>query len=179
MTLSPRRLPADEPPGPPEPLDLGDADESIDLMLQWFAAYGDTYRVFSPGRDSWTWVVHHPDDVKRVLVTNHRNYTKGVGMDRVRLLLGNGLITSEGEFWRRQRRMMQPAFHRKVIERFAGVIDELNAAMFDRWAAAAERGESVNLTQGMSELALDVVLHSIFSEDLEPPGHGPERQARS
>lgn len=166
MTLSPRRLPADEPPGPPEPLDLGDADDSIDLMLNWFAAYGDTYRVFSPGRDSWTWVVHHPDDVKRVMVTNHRNYTKGVGMDRVRLLLGNGLITSEGEFWRRQRRMMQPAFHRKVIERFAGVIDELNAAMFDLWAAAAKRGESVNLTQGMSELALDVVLHSIFSEDL-------------
>ena len=122
--------------------------------------------MFSPGRNSWTWVVHHPDDVKRVMVTNHRNYTKGVGMDRVRLLLGNGLITSEGEFWRRQRRMMQPAFHRKVIERFAGVIDELNAAMLDRWAAAAERGEPVNLTQGMSELALDVVLHSIFSEDL-------------
>ena len=166
MTLSPRRLPSDEPPGPPEPLDLGDADDSIDLMLEWFAAHGDTYRVFAPGRDSWTWVVHHPDDVKRVMVTNHRNYTKGVGMDRVRLLLGNGLITSEGEFWRRQRRMMQPAFHRKVIERFAGVIDELNAAMFDRWSAAAERSEPVNLTQGMSELALDVVLHSIFSEDL-------------
>lgn len=166
MNVSPCRLPSDEPPGPAEPLDLGDADDSIDLMLQWFAAHGDTYRVFSPGRDSWTWVVHHPDDVKRVMVTNHRNYTKGVGMDRVRLLLGNGLITSEGEFWRRQRRMMQPAFHRKVIGRFAGVIDELNAAVFDRWSAAAERGEPVNLTQGMSELALDVVLHSIFSEDL-------------
>ncbi len=166
MNVSPCRLPSEEPPGPAEPLDLGDADDSIDRMLQWFAAHGDTYRVFSPGRDSWTWVVHHPDDVKRVMVTNHRNYTKGVGMDRVRLLLGNGLITSEGEFWRRQRRMMQPAFHRKVIERFAGVIDELNTAMFDRWAAAAERGEPVNLTQGMSELALDVVLHSIFSEDL-------------
>jgi enediyne biosynthesis protein E7 len=166
MTLSPRRLPSDEPPGPPLPLDLGDADHSIDLMLEWFAAHGDTYRVFSPGRNSWTWVIHDPDDVKRVMVTNHRNYTKGVGMDRVRLLLGNGLITSEGEFWRRQRRMMQPAFHRKVIERFAGVIDELNAAMFDRWSAAAERSERVNLTQGMSELALDVVLHSIFSEDL-------------
>jgi cytochrome P450 len=166
MTLSPRRLPADEPPGPPEPLDLGDADNSNDLMTQWFAAHGDTYRVFSPGRNSWTWVVHHPDDVKRVMVTNHRNYSKGAGMDRVRLLLGNGLITSEGEFWRRQRRMMQPAFHRKVIERFASVIHQLNEALLDRWATAATRGEPVNLTQATSELALDVVLHSIFSEDL-------------
>ena len=51
MTLSPRRLPADEPPGPPEPLDLGDADNTIDLMPEWFAEYGDTYRVFSPGRN--------------------------------------------------------------------------------------------------------------------------------
>ena len=166
MTLSPRRLPSDDPPGPTVSLDLGETDDSIDRMLQWFAAHGDTYRVYSPGRDSWTWVVHHPDDVKRVLVTNHRNYTKGVGTDRLRLLLGNGLITSDGEFWRRQRRMMQPAFHRKVIERFARVIHELNGALLERWDTAAERREYVNLTQGMSELALDVVLHSIFSEDL-------------
>jgi cytochrome P450 len=166
MTLSPRRFPTGDPPGPPDALDLGDADETIDVMLKWFAEHGDTYRVFSPGRNSWTWVIHHPDDVKRVLVTNHRNFTKGVGMDRVRLLLGNGLITSEGEFWRRQRRMMQPAFHRKVIERFTGLIHRLNEALFDGWTAAAARGEAVNLTQSMSELALAVVLQSIFSDDL-------------
>jgi cytochrome P450 len=167
MTLSHRRLPADEPPGPTEALDLGDAGDSIERMLQWFAAHGDTYRVFSPGRSSWTWVVHHPDDVKRVLVTNHRNYTKGVGIDRVRLLLGNGIMTSEGEFWRGQRRMMQPAFHRRLIERFAAVVRRLNGVMLDRWARCAERGEAVNLTRSVSELALEVVLDSIFSEDLD------------
>ncbi len=109
-------------PAPPHPdlqHDLGSTDESIGLMTRWFHELGDTYRVYAPGRQSWTWVIHHPDDVKRVLVTNHRNYTKGVGLDRVKLLLGNGIMTSEGEFWRRQRRMMQPAFHRKVIGQFA------------------------------------------------------------
>jgi len=162
-------MPAGDAPAPPGPAiqhDLGSTDESIELMTRWFHEHGDTYRVFAPGRGSWTWVVHHPDDVKRVLLTNHRNYTKGVGLDRVRLLLGNGIMTSEGEFWRRERRMMQPAFHRKVIEKFAGEIRRLSDALLERWAAAAERNDPVNLTESMSELTLTVVLHAIFSEDL-------------
>jgi enediyne biosynthesis protein E7 len=154
------------PPAPAVQHDLGSTDESIDLMMRWFRELGDTYRVFAPNRNAWVWVIHHPDDVKRVLVTNHRNYTKGVGIDRVRLLLGNGIMTSEGEFWRRQRRMMQPAFHRKVIEKFAGVIRSLSMDMLDRWDAAAVRGEPVNITDSMSELTLTVVLQAIFSEDL-------------
>ena len=166
MTRSARRHPA-EPPGPAEPHDLGTTDGCIDLMCQWFAEYGDTYRVFAPSRGSWTWVIHHPDDVRRVLVTNHRNYTKGVGIDRVRLLLGNGIMTSEGAFWRRQRRMMQPAFHRRVVEQFAGVIRALNDEMVRGWEAAAGRGETINVTEATSELSLNVVLHAIFSRDLE------------
>jgi cytochrome P450 len=166
MPLSARRPPPGNPPSIPEPHDLGTTDDSLDRMLEWFGQRGDTYRVFAPARNSWTWVVHHPDDVKRVLVTNHRNYTKGVGIDRVRMLLGNGIMTSEGEFWRRQRRMLQPAFHRRVIQRFAGVIRARNDALFERWAAAAAAGEPVNLTRAMSELALEVILRAIFSDDL-------------
>lgn len=158
--------PPSVPPDPGVQHDVGSTDESIDLMVRWFHELGDTYRVFAPGRNSWTWVIHHPDDVKRVFVTNHRNYTKGVGLDRVKLLLGNGIMTSEGEFWRRQRRMMQPAFHRKVIEKFAAMIRQESAQLVDRWEAATDRGETVNITDSMSEFTLAVVLHSIFSEDL-------------
>ena len=166
MPLSSRRAPQGDPPSIPETHELGTTDDSLDRMLEWFGKYGDTYRVFAPARDSWTWVIHHPDDVKRVLVTNHRNYTKGVGIDRVRMLLGNGIMTSEGEFWRRQRRMLQTAFHRRVIQRFAGVIRDRNEALFERWAASAAAGEPVNLTHAMSELALEIILQAIFSEDL-------------
>lgn len=155
-----------EPPAAPRAHDLGSTDESLDLMARWFSEFGDTYRVFSPSRNAWTWVLHDPDDVKRVLVTNHRNYTKGTGLDRVRLLLGNGIMTSEGEFWRRQRRMMQPAFHRKVIERFAATIVSRNGALLDRWEVAARRDEPINVTLSVSELALGVALDAIFSEDL-------------
>jgi cytochrome P450 len=166
MPASPRRKTAGDPPTVPEAHDLGATDESIGLMQRWFREYGDTYRAFAPGRGAWTWVIHHPDDLKRVLVTNHRNYTKGVGIDRVRLLLGNGIMTSEGEFWRRQRRMMQPTFHRRVVERFAAVVRERNDALIECWTAAADREEPINLMQSMSQLTLEIVLRAIFSEDL-------------
>ena len=81
---------------------------------EYFARYGDVYRVFAPSRGVYDYVINHPDDIKQVLLSNHRNYTKGQGMDRVKILLGNGIMTSEGDFWRRQRRMMQPDFHRRV-----------------------------------------------------------------
>ena len=79
------------------------------------AQLGDAYRVYAPGRRSHTWVFNHPDDVRRILIQNHRNYAKGVGFDRIKILLGNGIIVSEGEFWKRQRRMMQPTFHRRIL----------------------------------------------------------------
>jgi hypothetical protein len=106
------------PPGPAEGYDLGGSEESLARLREYFAVYGDTYRVFAPARGVYNWVINHPDDVKRVLLSNHRNYTKGEGMDRVKILLGNGIMTSEGDFWRRQRRMIQPAFHRRILDRF-------------------------------------------------------------
>jgi cytochrome P450 len=157
-------------PLPPESelqFDVGSTDDSLDRMRELFERHGDLYRVYAPGRKSHTWVINHPDDVKRVLVSNHRNYTKGIGLDRVKILLGNGLMTSEGEFWRRQRYMMQPSFHRRVVTEFALIIAEANARLLERWDARASSGEPVNLTDDMSELTLDVVLRSVFGADFE------------
>lgn len=155
-----------DPPEPVEPFDVGATDDSLERMQALFARYGDTYRVYSPARRNYVYVIHHPDDVKRVLVANHRNYTKGLGLDRIRILLGNGIMTSEGEFWRRQRYMMQPMFHRRVLSGFADAIEAANARLLERWEAVAARGEPINVTDEMSEMTLDVVLHSIFGRDL-------------
>jgi cytochrome P450 len=155
------------PPGPAESFDLGGSDESLARLREYFARYGDVYRVFAPSRGVYNYVINHPDDVKRVLLSNHRNYTKGEGMDRVKILLGNGIMTSEGDFWRRQRRMMQPCFHRRVIDRFAQLIHDVNEKFATRWAAKAASGEPINLTDDVSELTLEIVLHSIFGPDLE------------
>jgi cytochrome P450 len=179
--MSATDLPA-PPPGPLPPqadvqFDVGATEDSLERMTQLFARYGDIYRVYAPGRKSHTWVINHPDDVKRVLVGNHRNYTKGTGLDRVKILLGNGIMTSEGDFWRRQRYMMQPLFHRRVVTEFNQLIDAANSRFIDKWAAQAARGERVNLTDDMSELTLEIVLGSIFGKDLanltQQPGGNP------
>jgi enediyne biosynthesis protein E7 len=156
-----------EPPEAELQFDIGSTDDSLERMIELFARHGDTYRVFVPARKSYTYVIHHPDDVKRVLVGNHRNYTKGVGLDRVKILLGKGIMTSEGELWKRQRYMMQPLFHRRVITGFAELIAAANDRRLASWEQLAARGEPVNLTDEMSDLTLDIVLRSIFGRDLD------------
>ena len=99
--------------------------------------------------------------------TNHRNYTKGIGLDRVKILLGKGIMTSEGELWKRQRYMMQPLFHRRVVTTFAEVIAQSNDRWIARWEGLARRGELINLTDEMSALTLEIVLRSIFGRDLD------------
>jgi cytochrome P450 len=155
------------PPGPAEGFDLGGNDESLARLRRYFAEFGDIYRIFAPGRGVYNYVINHPDHIKRVLLSNHRNYTKGEGMDRVKILLGNGIMTSEGDFWRRQRRMMQPSFHRRVIDQFSVLIGEVNDKFASRWADKAARAEPVNLTDDTSELTLEIVLRSIFGTDLD------------
>jgi enediyne biosynthesis protein E7 len=160
-----------QPPEAELQFDVGSTDDSLERMIELFARHGDTYRVFVPARRSYTYVIHHPDDVKRVLVSNHRNYTKGVGLDRVKILLGKGIMTSEGELWKRQRYMMQPFFHRRVITGFAEVIAQANERFLERWDQLERRGELVNLTDEMSELTLSIVLRSIFGTDLDRLTH--------
>jgi cytochrome P450 len=162
--------PATTPAQPPEAalqFDIGSTDDSLERMVELFAIHGDIYRVYVPARQSHTYVIHHPDDVKRVLLSNHRNYTKGLGLDRVKILLGKGLMTSEGELWTRQRYMIQPFFHRRIITRFAEVIGAANSRLLERWEGIERRAEPVNLTDEMSALTLEIVLRAVFGRDLE------------
>jgi cytochrome P450 len=154
------------PPQAEVGFDVGGSD-TLERMSECFARYGDTYRMYVPARRSYTYVIHHPDDVKHVLVSNHRNYTKGVDRDRIRILLGRGLMTSEGEFWTHQRSLMQPLFHRGVITKFAQTIDETNTRFLAQWEVQAARGGTVNITEAMSELTLEIVLRAIFGTDFE------------
>jgi cytochrome P450 len=165
------------PPGPPEGYDIGGSDDAIEKLTDYYARFGDVYRIFAPARGVYDYIINHPEDIKRVLLSNHRNYTKGEGIDRVKILLGNGLMTSEGDFWRKQRRMMQPSFHRRVIDQFAALIHEINGKYAERWAQKARAGEPVNISEDTSELTLEIVLRSIFGKDLDrlasPTGANP------
>jgi cytochrome P450 len=171
-------IPANKlPPEADEPFDIGATDDSLARMSQLFAGLGDIYRVYAPSRRAHTWLSIHPDDVKRVLVSNHRNYVKGIGFDRVKILLGNGIVTSDGELWKRQRYMMQPIFHRRVLTQFGRMIDEANDRFLAGWAAQAGSGKLINVTNDMSALALEVILRALFGHDLDmlaaKPGGNP------
>lgn len=155
------------PPEPEGSLDLGESDESLAQMCALQARFGDIYRVYAPSRRAYVYVINHPDDVRRVLVTNHGNYQKGYGLDRVRILLGNGIVTSDGELWRTQRYMMQPLFHRRMLGQFVRIIATANATLLSRWERVAASGGRLNVTDEMSALTLEFILRAIFGADLD------------
>jgi cytochrome P450 len=155
------------PPCAHAQFDVGSTDDSLSRMMQDGAEFGDIYRVHAPGRKSDTWVVADPATIKRVLVSNHRNYTIGVGLDRVRILVGNGIIVSEGDAWKRQHRMMQPMFQRSRVERFGELIADVNRRRLANWADKAESGEMLNVTRDTSEAALEVVLRATLGADYD------------
>ena len=113
------------------------------------------------------YVVSDPEHVDHVLRINWRNYKRGQAIKRIGFLLGNGLIVSEGEFWKSQRRMIQPAFHDKAIGALTNVISAANLALLKKWKDAAQQRESVNITSDVSHMILKVVLISIFGDDYE------------
>ena len=134
-------------------------------FLRWAAReYGDVVRF-----DAWPFIIHvlyHPDHIKHVLQDNNRNYWKGSLVGRVKPLIGEGLFTSEGDFWRRQRRLAQPAFHRQRIESFATIMSSAGARMLDDWETAAAEGTPIDLMEHMSRVTLRVVGQALFGVDL-------------
>lgn len=134
-------------------------------FLRWAAhEYGDVVRF-----DAWPFIVHvlhHPDHIKHVLQDNNRNYWKGSLMRRVKPLIGEGLFTSEGDFWRRQRRLAQPAFHRQRIESFARIMSNAGTQMLDGWEGAAAAGTPIDLMEHTSRVTLQVVGQALFGVDL-------------
>ncbi|NND90662.1 MAG: cytochrome P450 [Granulosicoccus sp.] len=162
-TTSPPRL----APGPDEPFDINVDDETFDKLATWSRDYGDVIAIEPRQRLSRALVLNNPEHVRHVLIGNHRNYNKGVGFERVKMLLGNGIIVSDGEFWRSQRRMIQPVFHRRVIAGQAHMMQACNARKLRDWQAKAASGTVVNITEEMSELALEVILRALFSNDLD------------
>ncbi|MCK5335679.1 MAG: cytochrome P450, partial [Gammaproteobacteria bacterium] len=155
------------PPGPIEPFDLNMTEESFEKIAELITEYGDICRISSPIRNSDSYLINHPDYIKHVLLRNHQNYNKGVGFDRVKMLLGNGIIVSDGPFWRRQRRMMQPSFNRKVTAQLSEQIQRCNLELLSQWQAQAETETIINISEVASELALQIVLRALFSDDLD------------
>ncbi len=156
------------PPGPDELHTIGPDQRTFDALARWVPAYGDLFCVQSKDRRDLSFVVSSPEYIKHILLTNHENYAKGVGFERVKMLLGNGIIVSDGEEWRRQRTMMQPGFSRANVSRLSEPMRGMNIALREPWSRLADGGETIDITTAMSRLGLEVILRSIFSSDLDP-----------
>ena len=105
----------------------------------------------------------HPELAREVLTAFPRSLKKGLGLQRTRNVLGNGLLTSEGEFHLRQRRLAQPAFHRERIARYADVMVERTEAVAATW----HNGQALDIARAMHQLTLDIVGRTLFNVDLE------------
>src|SRR5262245_37250717 len=114
-------------------------------------------------------VVWQPDHVKHVLQDRHAIYTKeNLGYRVLKRFLGEGLVTSEGDLWLRQRRLMQPAFHHSSIAAFGSLMVERTRALMRSWEEGAARDRRpVDVYNEMRRLSLDVVTRALFGVKLQ------------
>ncbi len=108
--------------------------------------------------------LYHPDDIEYVVATNAKNFIKSRNQRSplFQRLVGNGLLTSEGETWKRQRRLAQPAFHRHRINAYAETMANYAERMISTWNAGEER----DLHRDMMRLTLEIVVKTLFNADV-------------
>ncbi len=135
--------------------------DPLKFLLDSARDYGDiVYLKFGPQA---IYLLNHPDFIKDVLVTNNRNFVKSRGLEMAKKFLGESLLTSEGEFHHRQRRLTQPAFHRQRINAYAEVMTGYGARTRSRWRS----GETLDIWQEMMHLTLGIVGKTLFDADVE------------
>lgn len=107
-----------------------------------------------------------PDDARYILQENNKNYHKSEAYRVLQLFLGNGLLTSEGDFWRRQRRLAQPAFHRQRLALLVDAMNDETTELLARWRQHDAVGP-VDISGEMMRLTLAIVTRSLFSSDVK------------
>lgn len=155
---------APRPPGPkPRPFGLlGEFRKNPAEFLERNARqYGDF--VFLRVGSQHIYLLTHPDSNRDVLVTNQSQFKKSRMLERARILLGDGLLTSEGQFHLRQRRLVQPAFHRDRLASYASIMSECAVQRREHWNS----GETLDISREMMRLTLAIVARALFSANVD------------
>jgi cytochrome P450 len=137
--------------------------DRLGMMSSAAAQYGDASRI--PVGHKSLYFFNHPDYAKHILADNANNYEKGIGLVHARRALGDGLLTSEGELWRKQRKVIQPAFQSKRIAEQAPVIAEEAKRLVDSLKAKAG-GDPVNIVTELTGLTLGVLGRTLLDANL-------------
>lgn len=153
------------PPGPKGHFLIGNLPEFAGDLLGFFTKcareYGDMVSLRLANMPAY--LLNHPDYIEYVLVTNNRNFKKHTFFWRhVRAVFGNGLLTSEGDLWLRERRLVQPAFHQERIAAYAEVMVAYTERMLDTW----QDGETHDVHQDMMRLTSQIAAKTFFGADV-------------
>ena len=154
-------------PLPPSP--KGSAREQVRDPLSYFltlvSQHGDVVCYRSAPEPAY--LVNHPDAIRHILVDNARNYSKETFINqKFRAAVGDGLLTSEGAAWRRQRQLLQPAFNYRQLAYLDAIVTGKTARLLERWRGFAQRGEALDLSSEMSSLTLSITTQALFGVDL-------------
>lgn len=155
------------PPGPPRRTTFGLLHkltfDRLGLMNLAASQYGDAVRLSIGPKNLY--LFNHPESAKHVLADNAANYSKGIGLVQAKRAIGDGLLTSDGELWRKQRKTIQPVFQAKRIAKQAGVIAEEANRLVDR-LSRHQGGEPVDIMHELTGLTLGVLGRSLLDADL-------------
>jgi len=135
--------------------------EPLSFLQRLTQQYGDFVTFRMGGQHMF--LANHPDYIREVLVAQNSNYVKGRALQRAKRLLGQGLLTSEGELHRRQRLLVQPAFHRQRIASYGKVMVEHADRASSRW----KNGDTFDMGHEMTRLTLGIVAKTLFDADVE------------
>ena len=153
------------PPGPRERIPgstvVSFYRNPLGSLTRMAAEHGDVTRFRWGPRHEY--LLNHPDLAEQVLVTKQRSFMKGQALQETKRILGEGLLTSEGDLHLRQRRLMQPLFHRRSVAAYG----EEMVACAERLQARWDNGESRDLHAEMTRLTLAVIGQTLFASDVE------------
>jgi cytochrome P450 len=153
------------PPGPrsliPGRVVVRLRSDVLGYLTRVFRQYGDSVYFRAGGRDFF--IFNHPDQIRDVLVTHDAAFIKGPALQRAKETLGEGLLTSEGDFHRRQRRLAQPAFHPNRVATYGAMM----ADIANRAAAEWRDGQRTDLHAEMMKVTLRIVAKTLFDADVE------------
>ncbi|MBN2549360.1 MAG: cytochrome P450 [Anaerolineales bacterium] len=157
------------PPGPPGLPVIGNLltmrrQELLDFYMSMYRQYGEVVRLKLGPMESYLFV--KPEHIQHILVKNVQTYAKGLGYEGLRLLMGQGLVTSEYEIWRSQRPIMQPYFTPRAIGQFAGMMTSVTARLLERWEKLAQGGKPVQIDNEMLRLTMSIIGEAMFNIDL-------------
>ena len=136
-------------------------DNQLENYLKWQRQHGDFLRLEAPGA-RW-FLINHPDEIEPYLRGSYHTFYKGTFWNRVRRVLGNGLLTNDGELWRGHRRALQPVFHPNFNASYVETMSRATARMLERWVPKV--GQSFDILDEMSRITISNAGLTLFGED--------------